>query len=104
MYSMAGYPPFVHQLDPRIRPLICTQAFLEGRKYNILAFTTQFCKANEHLGQVMPRLVVEFFWVNEIWRLYSLDSPMKRFLIGQVFQHFWPLEHNSWGPENSNDS
>ena len=63
MYNIAGYQSFVHQLDPRIRSLRCTKELLEGRKSNIITFTTQFHKANEHLDKEMPRIVVEFFWV-----------------------------------------
>ena len=83
-YNIAGYQSFVHQLDPRIRSLRCTKELLEGRKFNIIAFTIQFHKANEHLDEEMPRIVVEFFWIKEIWRLYPTDHPEKRRLIGQV--------------------
>ncbi|KAF6221864.1 hypothetical protein HO133_001832 [Letharia lupina] len=83
MYDTAGYQSFVHQLDPRIRPLRCTKEHLEGRKHTIIRFTTQFYKNNEQLGQSITRSVVEFFWIDEIWRLYPTDHPEKRRLIGQ---------------------
>lgn len=82
--DMAGYPSFVHQLDPRIRCIRCIKELLEGRNFTIITFTNQFHKANEHLGKAMPRVVVEFFWVNEIWILYPNDDPEKGRLIGQV--------------------
>lgn len=86
MYDTAGYQSFVHQLDPRIRPLRCTKEHLEGRKHTIIRFTTQFYKNNEQLGQSITRSVVEFFWIDEIWRLYPTDHPEKRRLIGQVIE------------------
>ena len=94
MFRIDGYPSFVHQLDPRIIPIKCTRALLEGRKFNIIAFTTQFHKANQHLGLAISRVVVEFFWVNEIWTLYPTDSSMKRRLIGQVIERYRLLGHS----------
>lgn len=84
IFCLDGSTSFVHQLDPRIRPVKCTKELLKGRKFDIITFTTQFHKANEHLGQAIPRVVVEFFWVNEISMLYPTDHPEKRRLIGQV--------------------
>ncbi|CAD6579079.1 MAG: hypothetical protein ASARMPRED_008948 [Alectoria sarmentosa] len=83
MSNISDYQSFVHQLDPRIRPLRCTKEHLEGRKYSIIRFTMQFYKINEHLGQFITRLIVEFFWIDEIWRLYPMDHPEKHRLIGQ---------------------
>lgn len=96
MSIAAGYPSFLDRLDGRIRPLRCTTEHLEGRKYNIIRFTTKFYKINEHLGQVITRPVVEFFWIDEIWRLYPTDHPEKRRLIGQVIEKSRPLGRSSW--------
>ena len=78
MSVMADYHSFVHHLDPRIRPLRCTKEHLEERKYNIISLTARFFKNNGHLDQVITRPVVEFFWIDEIWRLYPADHSEKR--------------------------
>ena len=96
MYVIAGYQSFVHQLDPRIRPLRCTKEHLEERKYNIILFTARFLKNNEHLDQIITRPVVEFFWIDEIWRLYPTDHPEKRRLIGQVIEQSRLLDRQSF--------
>ena len=82
--KLTGYNSFFHQLDQRIQPLRCTKERLEGSKYDILNFTTQFCGLNGLLGHLITRVVVEFFWTSEVWRLYPSDHPEKRRLIGQV--------------------
>ena len=95
MSITAGYPSFVDQLDGRIRPLRCTTEHLEARKNDIIRFTITFNKNNEHLGRIITRPVVEFFWVDEIWRLYPTDHPEKRRLIGQVVEQSRPLDYSS---------
>lgn len=94
MSNISDYQSFVRQLDPRIRPLRCTKEHLEGRKYSIIRFTMQFYKINEHLGQLITRIVVEVFWIDEISRLYPTNHPEKHRLIGQVIEQPRPFDHS----------
>lgn len=99
--NLASYPSLLDQLDPRIRRLECTKEHLEERKYNIIHFSAQFRINNRPLGQVITRPVVEFFWIDEIWRLYPTDHPEKRRLIGQVTRDY-TLSRLLIGPEDAN--
>lgn len=84
VYSVAGSPSFLDQLDPRIRPPRCTKEQFEGRAGHIVNFTIHFFKLNNHPGLVITRNLVEFFWVRAVWGEYPEEHPEKSRLIGQV--------------------
>ena len=82
--SIARYPSFLDQLDPRIRPPPWTKEQFAGHGGHIVNFTTRFLSQNNHLGLRLTRNVVEYFWVWAVWDAYPGDRPEKRRLIGQV--------------------
>ena len=95
MSGLASIQSLIHQIDPRVQGLSCSKELLERPTFSIVVFAAEFQKANEHLGQIIHRMVIDFFWINEIWRQYPADCPDKHRLIGQVVQQSRLPDHLS---------
>lgn len=84
MSNLVSYPSSFGQLDPRIKRIKVTKEQFDERRMHIIKFSTRLLKANEGLGLVITRPVVEFFWGLAVWGVYPTENHEKSRLMGQV--------------------